>query len=188
MAPDTQPALTAKQIHAWRSACVPAFEKIASALYLRAKQFYAIPEPDPVRPLMSQGIAHALNQLFDPEWYPQGMTKDAVLQDAAPRIEACFIAYFAPHQETMLLHGKRNYRKGKPSANMSWEDIDRSMALCSHHFAEAMHAAGNEVGLDLPAYQESECGLRSASPLAAYGSFQRILQAEPNMLPEIPRR
>lgn len=184
----TQTPLSAAEIQAWREACVPLFEKIASELFLHAKHYYIICNPDPVRPLMSQGIAHALDQLFDPASYPEGITPDVVLHDAAPRIEACLITYFAPHQETMLLHGKRNYRKGKPSSSMSWEDIDRSMCMSSHRFAEALHAAGKEVGLALPEHQESECALHSTGIFTAREGFRRILQAEPNILPEIPRR
>jgi hypothetical protein len=185
---EKQTALTPAEIQAWREACVPLFEKVASALYLRAKQFYAIPKPDKVRPLMSQGIAHALDQLFDAAAYPNGMTAEAVMHDAAPRIEAAMITYFAPHQDTMLLHGKRNYRNGKPANSMSWEDIDRTMCMHSHHFAEQLHAAGKEVGVALGAYQESDCGLHSTSVFTARDGLRRILQADPNILPDLPRR
>lgn len=185
---EEQTPLTPAEIQAWHEACVPLFEKVASALYLRAKQFYAIPKPDTVRPLMSQGIAHALDQLFDPASYPEGMTPEAVMHDAAPRIEASMMAYFAPHQETMLLHGKRNYRNGKPANSMSWQDIDRSMCMHSHDFAEQLHAAGKETGLALPEYQESDCGLHSTSVFTARDGLRRILQADPNILPDLPRR
>lgn len=105
----------------WRAATEHRIGAFLDELYTdRLRKYYAVAKKDePTRPILEQGIATVLDDLFDETHYPDGMDFDAVIARAEAEFAPQLKAIFEPQWDALVLKGKRNHYKNARSWSMT---------------------------------------------------------------------